>query len=269
MNELQGYSSLEKRFYAFQEQWLMRRAAGISVASRGLETLAGELGIPPVHVLYLPNCVREQRPGNGSAVRSRLGINPAAPVVLLYSRFFEFDQAKLAAVFSGIHHQVPTVRFLVVGRGRNNEEALLLEAARAGGYAGNLLMAGWVEPGELPDYLSAGDVAIYPFADTLVNRCKCPAKATELLMAGCPLVADRVGQLAEYVQAGVSGMLCEPDDWDGMAGEAVALLQDAERQRAIGEAGRTYLLTTFAWKTFAGKLDGFYRAHSPLNDGES
>jgi glycosyltransferase involved in cell wall biosynthesis len=269
MNELQGYSALEKRFYAFQEQWLMRRATGISVASRGLETLAGKLGVPPVRVLYLPNGVRDQRPGNGSAVRSRLGINPAAPVVLLYSRFFEFDQAKLAAVFSGIHHQVPTVRFLVVGRGRNNEEARLLEAARAGGYAGNLLMAGWVEPGELPDYLSVGDVAIYPFADTLVNRCKCPAKATELLMAGCPLVADRVGQLTEYVRAGTSGILCDPADWGAMAAETVALLQDAGRRRTLGAAGRTYLLTRFAWHTFAGKLDGFYRAHSAVNDGES
>jgi len=269
MNELQGYSSLEKRFYAFQEQWLMRRAAGLAVASRGLEAMAGELGIPPDRVLYLPNCVREQRPGNGSAARNRLGISPAAPVVLLYTRFFEFEQAKLAQVFAAIHRQVPAVRFLIVGRGRHNEEAQLLAAAQAGGFSDNLIMAGWVEPGDLPDSLAAADVAIYPFADTLVNRCKCPAKATELLMAGCPLVADRVGQLTEYVQAGTSGILCDPDDWGAMAAETVALLQDAGRRQVLGAAGRTYLLATFNWHAFAGKLDGFYRAQRPGNDGES
>lgn len=267
MNELHGYSTLEKRFYVFQEQWLMRRAAGVTVASRGLEELAGNMEIPSTRLLYVPNGVRDQRAGNGAGVRSRLGIASGTPVVLLYTRFFEFEQSLLAAVCALIHRQVPTVRFLVVGRGRNNEEDQLLDAARTGGFLDNIIMAGWVEPRELPDYLAAGDVAIYPFADTLVNRCKCPAKATELLMAGCPVVAGRVGQLSEYIQDGVSGILCGPDDAATMANETVALLQSADRRRAIGAAGRSHLLAAFAWRDFAAKLDEFYRALGAVNDG--
>ena len=196
MNELHAYSSLEKRFYGFQEQWLIRRAAGVTVASRGLEAMAGGMGLAAERLLYLPNCVREMPRGNGAGLRGRLGIDRATPVVLLYTRFFEFSQEKLHWLFGDIHRQVPGVRFLVVGKGRANEEEQLAAAARSGGFAGSLIMAGWVEPEQLADYLAAGDVAVYPFADTLVNRCKCPAKLTELLLAGCPVVADRVGQLA-------------------------------------------------------------------------
>jgi glycosyltransferase involved in cell wall biosynthesis len=260
MNELQAYSSLEKRFYHMQEQWLTRRARGVTVASRGLETMVRGLGIPAERLLYLPNCVREQRPGNGAAIRHRLGIADSAPVVLLYTRFFEFEQQRLHRLFAAIHRQLPAVRLLVVGKGRHDEESQLLAAAAAGGFAEALVMAGWVEPVELPDYLAVGDVAIYPFADTLVNRCKCPAKLTELLLAGCPVVGDRVGQLAEYIQPGVSGILCEPGDWQEMAARVVALLTDPEQRRTIGSAGQRYLQQEFAWPHFAETLARFYQA---------
>lgn len=268
MNELHGYSSLEKRFYAYQEQWLTLRARGVTVASRGLEEMTRGLGKSPERILYLPNCVRETPRGDGADRRSQLGITPETPVVLLYTRFFEFSQVRLQRLFAAIVRQVPQVRFLVVGKGRQGEEAQLLAAAGEGGFRENLLMAGWVEPGVLPGYLAVGDVAVYPFDDTLVNRCKCPAKATELLMAGCPVVADRVGQLAEYIQPGLSGVLCEPGDEEAMAGETVALLHDAGRRQSLGAAGRTYLLANFAWRTYAGRLDQFYRALGAFTDGE-
>ncbi len=259
MNELHGYSSLEQRVYAFQEKWLSRHAAAVTVASRGLEEMSRKLGVPDSRLLYLPNCVRGQRAGDGEAVRARLGIAPDTPVVLLYTRFFEFEQDRLASVFAEIHRRLPAVRFLVVGQGRHGEEAQLLAAGREAGFAEDLVMAGWVEPGDLPDYLAAGDVAIYPFSDTLVNRCKCPAKLTELLLAGCPVVGDRVGQVAEYIEAGRSGILCGPDAWQGMADQVVALLNDPSRRKELGLAGRGRLLQQFNWRQYAQRLAKFYR----------
>jgi glycosyltransferase involved in cell wall biosynthesis len=258
MNELHAYSSLEKRFYRFQEQWLTRRAAGVTVASRALQAMVGAMGVAGERVLYLPNCAGAAQRGDGSGVRQRLGIGAETPVLLLYTRFFEFSQEKLHRVFGEIHRRVPGVRFLVVGRGRNNEEAELLAAARAGGFSDTLVMAGWVEPAELPDYLAAGDVAIYPFADTLVNRCKCPAKLTELLLAGVPVVADRIGQVTEYIDPELSTLLCDPDDWQAMAERAALLLLDPDRRRALGESGCRYLLEHFSWRRFVERLAGFY-----------
>lgn len=259
MNELHSYSGIEKRFYRFQEQWIMRRAVGVSVASRALDEMVAAMGISRERLLYLPNCAGEPVRGNGAAVRKRVGIESDAPVVLLYTRFFEFSQEKLHFLFAGISRRIPHVRFLIVGKGRGGEEDLLLAAGLEKGFAVALIMAGWVDFAEIPDYLAAGDVAIYPFADTLVNRTKCPAKLTELLLAERAVVADSVGQLTEYIDSGHSGILCDPDDWQGMVDRTVVLLQDPVRRHELGANGRRYLVENFNWQKFTETLNKFYK----------
>ncbi|QXE85914.1 glycosyltransferase family 4 protein [Geomonas nitrogeniifigens] len=264
MNELHAYSGPEKRFYRFQERWLLRHAVAVTVASRGLEHLCVAAGALPERLLYLPNCVREPGKNDGTVARDELGIDRQAPVILLYTRFFEFSQEKLHYVCSEIFAQVPQVRFLVVGKGRHGEEDALRLAAQEAGFAGALVMAGWTEPERIPKLLAAGDVAIYPFADTLVNRTKCPAKLTELLLAERAVVADRVGQLAEYIRDGESGMLCDPDRWEEMVHHAVGLLSDSGRRLKIGAAARTHLLQNFNWKAAAQRLQEFYAGAARL-----
>nr|WP_237754322.1 glycosyltransferase [Geobacter sp. OR-1] len=179
-------------------------------------------------------------------------------MLLLYTRFFEFSQDKLHFLFAEIHRRVPGVRFLVVGKGRHNEEELLLAKGGEFGFASALVMGGWLEPADIPSYLAAGDVAIYPFSDNLINRSKCPAKLTEILRAGVAVVADSVGQLAEYIKPGVSGVLCHPDDWQEMADRTVELLLEPGLRQRLGASGRVHLLEKFAWKGYAEKLNAFY-----------
>jgi glycosyltransferase involved in cell wall biosynthesis len=183
-------------------------------------------------------------------------------VVLLYTRFFEFSQQKLYRIFSQIHRQVPGVRFLIVGRGRKGEENRLLDAAKDGGFSDALVMAGWVEPADLPEYLSIGDVAIYPLDDTLVNRCKCPAKLTELLVNGIAVVADGIGQAKEYIHPANSESLCNAGDGEEMAAIAATLLTSPVSRRTLGESNRHYLLDNFNWHTYAIKLQNFYEEHT-------
>lgn len=265
MNELHAYGWAEKAVFSFQERWLQQLAAGVTAASRTLQGRAREMGVLPEKVLYLPNCVDDVSPGDGSRIRSRLGIPAETPVVLLYTRFFEFDQQRLHLVLAEIRRQVPAVRFLVVGKGRRGEEDLLRRAAEDHGFSRALIMAGWVEPPDLPDYLDAGDVALYPFDDTVVNRAKCPAKLTELVRAGVPVIGERVGQLAEYLKPGVSGILCDPGDWRAMADAAAGLLADREKRRALGETGRRWLLEQFSWNAYAAKLRDFYTEKAGLS----
>lgn len=263
MNELHPYSGVEKRFYRFQEQWLLTHAVGVSVASRGLEELAAGAGVLPRRMLYLPNCVGQALPVSGEALRKRVGIAPDAPVVLLYTRFFEFSQEKLHYLFAEIFKELPQVRFLVVGKGRSGEDEELLKVAGESGFSDALCIAGWVEPALIPEYLAAGDVAIYPFADTLWNRTKCPAKLTELLLAEKAVVADRVGQLAEYIVDGRSGILCDPDDWQEMARRVVELLRAPQRRASLGREARTHLQEEFNWRGAACRLESFYRLGNP------
>ena len=265
MNDQHSYSRAERLVFDFQEKWLPPRAAGVTVASRALEEMIREMRVEPERILYLPNCVDDVSPGNGGRVRLKLGIAAETPVLLLYTRFFEFSQDKLHLLFAEIYQRVPSVRFLVVGQGRRGEEELLLAAGREKGFVGALVMGGWLDPADIVDYLAAADVAIYPFRDTLVNRAKCPAKLTEILRARVPVVADKVGQLAEYIQPGHSGILCDPDSRQEMVHQVVTLLNDTQRSKELGAAGREYLLTNFSWQRYAEELVVFYeRLRNPV-----
>lgn len=267
MNELHPYSGAEKMLYGFQERWIPRHSLGVTVASRMLEEMTLAMGIDSRRVFYLPNCVDDAPPGDGRLVRDRLGIAPDAPVLLLYTRFFEFEQEKLHGIFEEVFRKVPGVRFLVVGRGRKGEEELLKQAAQARGFAPALVMAGWVEPSDLPDYLAVGDVALYPFSDNLVNRAKCPAKLIELLRAGIPVVGDRVGQIREYVAPQLHELLCDPENRGEMAEKCAALLLDAQRRSAASAAGRDFILGSFSWRGHASRLNDFYQLIDPSTRG--
>jgi glycosyltransferase involved in cell wall biosynthesis len=260
INELLDYSLGERYLYAFQERWLPRRMAGVTVASRELEDIYLAMGVGRERLLYLPNCVEERPPGEGSRVRERYGIAADAPVLLLYTRFFEFEQERLYQVLAGIYRRLTGVRFLVVGKGRHGEDDQLAAAAQEKGFHAALAVAGWVVPGELPDFLAAGDVAVYPFDDTLVNRAKCPAKLTELLCSGVPVVADRVGQIPEYLAPGLHRLLCDPGDRDEMVDKCVQLLIDKELCRKASLLGKEFILDNFSWREYAKRLGDFYMA---------
>jgi glycosyltransferase involved in cell wall biosynthesis len=53
--------------------------------------------------------------------------------------------------------------------------------------------------------------------DTLINRARGLAKLLELMGAGLPIVASRVGQAAEYLEHGVSGWLVPPGNPGALA----------------------------------------------------
>ena len=51
-----------------------------------------------------------------------------------------------------------------------------------------------------------------------------------------PVVASNVGGLPEVIEHGVTGFLHEPDDLDGMAASAVALLRDDGLHKRVADA---------------------------------
>jgi len=74
-----------------------------------------------------------------------------------------------------------------------------------------------------------------------------------------PVVADRVGQIGEYIEHGISGILCSHDAWQEMADGIVGLLLAPERRRAMGEAAGRRIAESFSWQEHAARLADFYR----------
>lgn len=258
MNELHPYSVPEKWLFAFQEERLTRWVDGVTVASRTLESLAWSMGAEQNKTLYLPNGPLLRPDGDRQRGRKRFDIFADAPVLLLYTRFFEFSQQRLHSIVEQLCLRIPSLKLLVVGLGPQGEEKQLEQAAIRGGFYKNLVSAGWVEPELLPDCLAAADAAFYPFDDTLINRTKCPAKLAELAAASVPIVAERVGQIGEYLQHGVTALLVEPGELQGMVESLVQLLTDPELARRLGIAASRRLRDDFNWDRAAERLEQFY-----------
>jgi len=72
------------------------------------------------------------------------------------------------------------------------------------------------------------------------------------------VVADRVGQIPEYVAPELHGLLCAPDDRDEMVEKCAELLCDGERRRRVSLTGRTFIMEAFSWRKYADLVHNFY-----------
>jgi glycosyltransferase involved in cell wall biosynthesis len=269
-NEIEPYTWLQRRFFAWQERWGLTHCDALTVASRALETIVWSLGVEPGRVFYVPNGVSSSefrvpssefktqnqtiRPFDHPTIRP-----PDRPVVLLYTRFFEFQVERVVGVFQRVLAEVPEAKLLVVGRGFFGEEERLLELMQEAGIADRLVYVDWVKPGELPAYFAAADVAIYPYDDTLINRTKCSVKLIDLMAAGVPVVADDVGQNGEYIEHGVSGLLVPPGETDAFANSVVKLLRDESLRAKLGRGAQKRVFEEFNWARLVARVEEAYR----------
>ena len=241
-NDLGDYSPLQRRVFAWQERWGILHADAVTVASRTLESLVWAMGVNPDSVFYVPNGVEPE-----ISVREAIVTERREPVILLYTRFFEFSVARVLDVFASVRDRISNVRMLVVGKGFHGEENTLLDLAQSRGIVDVIDYVGWVQTAALPQYFACADVAIYPFDDTLINRTKCAVKLRDLLAAGVPVVAEAVGQNREYIRHSVTSLLVEPGNDDAFSDAVVRLLADSPLRREMGDAAACDIRRRFAW----------------------
>jgi len=260
-NDLASYSRPMKTFFAWQERSLPHLAAAVTVASRTLQTQMWGFGVPPQRVWYLPNGVPRELPAlpSHAAARRELHLHNG-PVVLLYTRFWEYPLRDVLAVLLGLRECHPAARVVVLGAGEHGEEHELMRRAQQAGLDSWLDQRGWGDETMIAAGLAAADVALAPFADTLMNRAKGMAKLLQLLHAGVPVVASKVGQASEYIQDGRSGLLVPPNDEGSLARAVLELLDNQAKARQLGRAGQQHVLAQFNWPHLASSLEETYRS---------
>lgn len=136
----------------------------------------------------------------------------------------------------GIVDAVPSARFLLVGRGRNEPEVRAL--ARRLGIEDRLVMAGF-----RPDVETA-----YAAMDVSVLTSRTEGLSITLLESmdhGLPVVATDVGGNPEVVVHDTTGILVPVDDRAHFVRAVVDLLRDPAARRRMGERGRERVAQEF------------------------
>ena len=257
-NETMPRSPVTRWLVGRQEGWALGNATAVTVASQALQSMAWSMRHDPANVHYLPNGPREWPAGDRETMRVHLGIG-AAPVVLLYTRFFEYDVERVAETFRLIRVRQPDARLLVVGQGLEpTAEARFYDSIEQKGLTPFVTRSGWIAEDELPGYFAAADVALYPFDDTLINRTKCPVKLTDLLYAGVPVVADAVGEIVAYIRHRETGLLVPARTPQAMADAALEVLQDGAMADRLSRQAVQAMRTRYAWSARADQLQKIY-----------
>lgn len=161
------------------------------------------------------------------------------------------------AMLQRLRHRFPDVELVMAGGGGELSE--LRRQVRAAGLQGAVWTPGWVDRADIYPLLRSLDVFILPsYFEGLPNA------VLEAMAAERPVVATRVGSLADVVVQGETGYLFDVGDVDALVDRVGRLLADPERAAAMGRAGAQRVRARFdverAWPLFVTAVEQALRA---------
>lgn len=268
------YSWPLMRFLAWQEEWGIRHADGITAASRWLEHRVKQYA-PDTPVLYLPNGIDEGgiKCGDRRAPQSAEwspNVTPHSALrtpnsefrILFFTRFIEVKPEWLAGFWGVLQSRLSAVRLIVAGSALQPglEEQFKDWMARANpAAAGQVEWLGYVPGDQLPALYATVDCAIFPAMEIPLLQAKCSVKLATTLLQGVPVVASAVGEQTGYGAQGAA-LLVDPAAAPAQFAEAVTtLLQQPECQRAMIQAAQRHLYDHYRWVTLGEQLHEFYQ----------
>ncbi|WNV77295.1 glycosyltransferase family 4 protein [Geodermatophilus sp. DSM 44513] len=194
---------------------------------------------------------------DGTGVRARYGLGEA-PVVVCVSRLVpRKGQDVLVAAWPRVLAGHPGARLLLVGGGPLEER--LRRAVAERGLTGSVVLTGPVAPDRLPAYYAAGDVFAMPCRTRRAGLDVEGLGMVYLEAAACgrPVVAGTSGGAPETVREGVTGhVVADPRSPQALAAVLTGLLDDPQRARRMGAAGRAWVEQRWSWTSIAATFAG-------------
>jgi len=228
-------------------------AAAASLVRRGV--------VSPRRLRVVPNGLDAAAVARGPGVRERVraaaSVPPGALVWLAAGRLVaQKDHATLLGALAAR----PGERLWIAGDGPLR--AALERRVADLGVADRVALLGLRE--DLPDLLAGCDALVLPSAWEGL-----PNVVLEAMAASRPVVATRVGGVAELVGEGVTGALCPPGDVPALAAAMGRVARAGDEGRAaMGAAGRAAVATSYslaaaadAWERVLAEAEELAGAH--------
>ena len=235
-----------------------RRADAFVAVSREDQRRMSEIEkVPPAKTRLIHNgIVAPPPPDPAHDVRAELGLRPDQPLIGVVAKLRRQKALDvLVRAVALIREEVPSIAALLVGgpappEGDEEERRLRALAAELG-VAEQVRFLG--DRPDVADLLGALDVAVLSS-----NYEGTPLSVMEYMAAGKPVVATRVGGVPELVEDGVTGLLVDPQDPEGLAAAIAVLLRDPGRAARMGEAARGLQRRSFSIEGAARKVEALY-----------
>jgi len=157
----------------------------------------------------------------------------------------------LARAFRRLHRSWHGYRLLVVGDGPLRAE--IEERLRGWGLESAVTFTGAAGHEQVPEWIARMDVALAPYPKDAPTYFS-PIKIFEYMAAGVPIVASRVGQIAEFLTHRRSALLHKT----GAVAEIAACIEELRRRPALAaklsREARAMLVGNYTWRKNATRV---------------
>jgi len=215
--------------------------------------------IPEGHILVLPNGVdpgRFRRRDDLDDLRRRYGV-AGKKVILTLARIIERKgHDRVIEAMPRVLRAAPNAVYLIAGSGSKTVEERLRERAEALGIADRVRFIGYVPEPELSRHYSLADIYVMPSRE-IAERGDTEGFGITFLEANAcevPVIGGRSGGVEDAIEDGVTGLLVDPLDVDGLAEAIIRLLTDPEEAARMGKRGRARVEREFSWREITRRL---------------
>ncbi len=252
VNPEQGYDFPTRWYVRPALRWTLRHAGALTAITEDCRQHALRAGAPDSHIRLVFNGtdLRRFSPGeNGSRNDPQFG----AHMIFACRQLFPRKGIRfLLEAAAQLKPRFPDLKVVLAGDGF--ERPQLARLAGDLGIGPDVTFLGWVPNTDLPPYYRAAAVSVIP---SLEEGFGIPA--AEAMGCEVAVVASDAGGLPEVVEHGVTGLVVPRGDSSALARAIGSLLDDPERRRAMGQAGRARALRLFDWDRSAEQFEQLYR----------
>jgi teichuronic acid biosynthesis glycosyltransferase TuaC len=231
-------------------RWTLRRSVGVIAVSQSLQNAITELGVPRNKVAVIGNGIDPRRFQflERTEARRQLGLAQDGRIALSVGSLLPVKcHELLISATAQLTTRHPDLRLYIAGEGpmRPKLEALILER----GMSGRIALLGNQPNERLGLWFNAADISCLSS-----SREGWPNVVSESIACGTPVVATRVGGVAEIITSEELGILVDANEHSIAAGLAEALAKTWDRH-ALARHGQRR-----TWGVVAEEVENFISA---------
>jgi phosphatidylinositol alpha-1,6-mannosyltransferase len=158
-----------------------------------------------------------------------------------------------------ILESVPDAHLLMVGKGPYLEHLAKLVALNK--LENHVSFIGRIQYAELPRFICAGDIFAMPSRSRLAGLEVEGLGIVYLEASSCglPVIAGSSGGAPDAVIDGVTGFVVDGTDNQQIAKAAIELLNNPEKAKAMGMAGRQWIIDNWRWEIWSARFNELLR----------
>lgn len=198
-------------------------------------------------------------PVDSTQLRKELSLEGKKVIVSVGRLVHRKGQDHLIESMPQILKSVPDAHLLIVGTGPYLTHLSKLVARNK--LENHVSFIGRIQYAELPRFICAGDIFVMPSRSRLAGLEVEGLGIVYLEASSCglPVIAGSSGGAPDAVLDGVTGFVVNGTDNEQIAQTAIELLNNPEKARAMGAAGRQWIIDNWRWEIWSARFNELLR----------